>query len=267
MKIFLSWSGETSRQVALALRDFLPLVANVFEPWMSQEDIAKGSRWTQELSAKLDTTDAGILCLTRSNLSAEWLLFEAGALAKTANALVCPYLFRLRPSEVKGPLTLLQAVTSAEDKEENRKLVRTLYARVKDGRLTDALLDKAFDQWWDTDLSKRLANIAEPPESAVPARSTEDMLEEMLTILRGMASRSAVAESARAFIHGLNLPTGALVTPTIQLEQLNRQFQRILNDVYGVDAEDTDAKREGYRRALRLLAEERPDKPPDKKED
>ena len=45
MKIFISWSGEKSRRIALMLREWFPNVLNAVEPFVSSEDIAKGSRW------------------------------------------------------------------------------------------------------------------------------------------------------------------------------------------------------------------------------
>src|SRR5713226_3736020 len=114
MKIFISWSGDTAKEIALALREFLPLVENAFQPWMSEEDIGKGARWSPAIAAGLDESRAGIVCITRDNLTAPWLLFEAGALAKTSNAVLCPYLFRLQPTDVTGPLSQFQAVTSVE---------------------------------------------------------------------------------------------------------------------------------------------------------
>ena len=80
MKIFISWSGEHSNQVAKALSDWLPLVFQSVSVWVSSEHIQAGSRWAHEVSTKLDESDVGILYLTASNLSAPWILFEAGAL-------------------------------------------------------------------------------------------------------------------------------------------------------------------------------------------
>lgn len=44
MKIFISWSGPKSGAVAKALREWLPLVVNAFEPFLSSDDIDKGTR-------------------------------------------------------------------------------------------------------------------------------------------------------------------------------------------------------------------------------
>ena len=103
MRIFLSWSGSVSKQVASTLRDWLPKVIQAIDPWMSAEDIDKGSRWSSEVEEQLRTIKAGIICVTVENRAASWLNFEAGALSKTVDKeMVCPFLFGLRPSDLTG---------------------------------------------------------------------------------------------------------------------------------------------------------------------
>ena len=53
MRVFLSWSGERSKLLAAALRDWLPLVLHSVEPWFSSEDIDKGAKWLVTLSSEL----------------------------------------------------------------------------------------------------------------------------------------------------------------------------------------------------------------------
>jgi hypothetical protein len=81
--VFISWSGDRSKWIAEALREWLPLVVQAAKPWMSSKDIDKGARGLQEISEKLERAKIGIVCLTPENLNVPWVLFEAGALSKT----------------------------------------------------------------------------------------------------------------------------------------------------------------------------------------
>src|SRR4051794_9109874 len=106
MKVLLSWSGEPSRSVAAALRQWLPDVVQSVRPWMSEADIEAGARWGERIQRELNETRFGILCVTPQSMQAPWLLFEAGALAKTIqDTYVCPYLIGVEVSELQGPLT------------------------------------------------------------------------------------------------------------------------------------------------------------------
>ena len=125
MNIFLSWSGQTSRQIALALRDWLPKVIQAIDPWISSEDIEKGARWSAGVATELKATKAGVVCVTPDNQEAPWLNFEAGALSKTVDReMVCTYLFRLKPSEVTGPLAQFQHTLA--NKEDTLRMLATL---------------------------------------------------------------------------------------------------------------------------------------------
>jgi len=80
MKVFISWSGERSRIIAEALREWLPAVIQSADAWLSTQDIEKGSRPLDELTKELKGTSLGIVCLTPENLGERWIHFEAGAL-------------------------------------------------------------------------------------------------------------------------------------------------------------------------------------------
>jgi hypothetical protein len=124
--VFISWSGPRSKHAAQALRDWLPMVVQAAKPWMSSTDIDKGTRGLEEISKALEGMKTGIICLTPENLSAKWIVFEAGGLLKTedAKSRVCTYLLAgLEPQAVESPLGMFQA-TRAE-KEDTRHLVHT----------------------------------------------------------------------------------------------------------------------------------------------
>ena len=123
MKIFISWSGPRSKAMAEALKDWLPNVIQSIDPWVSSSDIDAGMRWTPALAEELQQTQLGIICLTIENLSAPWLLFEAGALSKIIDKTrVCPYLMGLEPTEVTGPLAQFQAVKAEKDGTKKQRV-------------------------------------------------------------------------------------------------------------------------------------------------
>ena len=170
MKVLISWSGSRSKAIAESLYSWLKSVIQSIDPWMSEEDLRKGVRWSSELANELEETRVGIICLTPENLNAPWILFEAGALSKTVkNTLVCPYLFNLEKVELKGPLSQFQATKA--DKEDTKKLLITIN-EASDKPLTEKQLDDAFKHWWP-DLDRRLKKIpeiGEPPERKMTTR-------------------------------------------------------------------------------------------------
>lgn len=182
MKVFLSWSGDASRRVAEALREWLPNVVQAIEPWMSAEDIEKGARWSSDIAAELAKTKAGVVCVTASNQDAPWLNFEAGALSKTVDkAMVCPYLVGLRPTDLKGPLVQFQAAEATQG--DTRKLLATLNRALGEDALSDKQLGKAFDIWWP-ELHQALTTIGSTAPSQTPTRPERELLEEILGIVR-----------------------------------------------------------------------------------
>lgn len=149
MKVFISWSGDVSLKVALIFRDWLPSVIQSIEPYVSSEDIDKGARWSTDIAKELENSTFGILCVTKENLEAPWLSFEAGALSKTMEkSFVTPFLFDIKRSEVQGPI--LQFQSTIFQKDDIKKMVKTLNKACGDASILDARLDKAFDVWYPT---------------------------------------------------------------------------------------------------------------------
>lgn len=197
MKIFLSWSGARSKAVADVLYAWLPQVIQAVDPWMSSE-MEKGRKWSPEISDRLGQTPFGIICLTRENLSAPWILFEAGALSKTPDAYTWTFLYELSPTDVQQPLAQFQHTVA--EKQDVRKLLHTINEVVRtlgEKALSDTVLDKVFETFWP-ELQSSLASI--PPERAKPrgeVRSERELLEEVLELVRGQERRLLIIESTR----------------------------------------------------------------------
>jgi CxxC-x17-CxxC domain-containing protein len=189
MLVFISWSGKRSKFVAEALETWLAQVIQAAEPWISQ-DIDKGLRWGAEIADRLESSKVGIICLTRSNLDARWIHFEAGALSKTKDAYVCTLLLDIKPSEVEQPLAQFQHTTT--NKEDILQLLSTINRAVQhsgEKALAEPILKSIFDIYWprlEEVLQK--ANTLQESEGSLP-RSTDEMLEEMLELLRNQERR------------------------------------------------------------------------------
>jgi hypothetical protein len=184
--VFISWSGPRSKSAAQALKEWLPLVVPTANPFMSATDIDKGTRWREEVATALDTMKAGIICLTPENLTAEWLLFEAGALSKTYDpkTRVWTYLLAdLKTQHLTDPLAMFQATTA--EKEETRKLIHSINNNL-DAPVPERRVNHLFDKLWP-DLEKELAAIPAPTGAAPPERSPEEMSAETLDLLRSIA--------------------------------------------------------------------------------
>lgn len=186
MKVFLSWSGHKSHQVALALRDWLPSVIQSVSPYVSSEDIDKGARWSTDIAKELEDSSFGILCVTKENLDAPWLLFEAGALSKMMEkGAVCPFLFDLKMAEIKeGPI--LQFQTTIYEKEDIKKLLISLNKSCGETGLKEDLLLKSFDVWWPSldDALKLIMSETEDSKTLTKRTTKDDMLEEILELTR-----------------------------------------------------------------------------------
>ncbi|OAQ38189.1 hypothetical protein A5893_15435 [Pedobacter psychrophilus] len=154
MKVFLSWSGDLSHKVALELREWIPFVIQSVEPYVSSEDIDKGSRWSIDIAKELEDSSFGILCVTPQNIDAPWLNFEAGALSKaftTSN--VSPFLFGLKPSDLKKS-PLLQFQSTLYDKKDLLKLVLSINNALVKEKLDESKLKTTFDVWYEQLKSK-----------------------------------------------------------------------------------------------------------------
>jgi hypothetical protein len=194
VKIFVSWSGETSHKVALAIRDWLPAVIQQVAPWVSSEDLRKGSQWLPELSKELAETVEGIVCITSGNFDSSWLNYEAGALAKTTGQTrVRTALYGVTPSEIQGPLSEFQH-TSLADKEDVRKLMQSINSSCEHP-LADERLSRAFEREWTT-LETELGAIA-PTEvdTPPPGRDEKSMIIEILDIVRGLGRLTGIEET------------------------------------------------------------------------
>jgi hypothetical protein len=196
--IFISWSGDRSYQVAEALRDWLRVVLQTTRPWVSGRDIEKGARWFEEVSKALNSSKIGVLCLTAENQDEPWLLFEAGALSNKLpeKTRLCTYLFGgLGPEDVRPPLSMFQGTKA--DRDDTRELLHSINRALGGSPVPDEGLNKLFDRMWP-ELEERLGQVPAEASPPVPKRPIDDMVAEILEIVRSL-SASGADEQARLF--------------------------------------------------------------------
>ena len=132
MKVFVSWSGELSKEIAEVLKKWIPCIIQSVEVFYSPEDIEKGDNWDATISSELSECNYGIICLTPENTMAPWINFEAGA---------------IKPSDIKGPLSRYQATRF--EKQDFFQLLKSINSAL-DSPLELTILQNAFEAMWAT---------------------------------------------------------------------------------------------------------------------
>jgi hypothetical protein len=185
MRVFISWSGDLSHEVAEAIRTWLPMMLQFVKPYLSSEDMYAGMRWHDSVAKELEASNYGIFCVSRDNVSNPWLNFEAGALSKSVSkSRVSPLLINAKPAEITGPLMQFQATTYGYS--GMMRLVKSINS-LADAPLQDALLERQFKYLWE-DLDKPVQRAVRKDDangkSVEPVRGIEDMVSELLTLAR-----------------------------------------------------------------------------------
>jgi hypothetical protein len=200
-KVFISWSGSPSKQIATALKVWLEEIFDDIYCFVSDVDIEAGSRSMNDIELALKGSRVGIIVTTRETMTKPWINFEAGALSKEVDDeknRVIPLLIDLAsPTELVGPMNILQAVAFSQ--EGMTKLLKSLYSAF-------SMVDKSEGRmaaYWDG-LEKSVADIRQEHASLKPpvfikvaestsggqarrsSRSDDSMLREMLEILRAI---------------------------------------------------------------------------------
>ena len=203
--VFISWSGERSGKMAEHLSMWLPRVIQRVKPWVSKADLYKGQRWFSELADALETGDVGILCVTRKNKEAPWLLFEAGSLAKKGKTRVFPYLLGTEYSELPDPLRQFNAVKA--EKEETYRMLESINDIVAGDHLPQEVCRASFDKWWP-DLDALLKNIPASPSPPPTPPSNAEILADLAAKVRAMPDivAQAVADSVERLNHRQECP-------------------------------------------------------------
>lgn len=186
MKVFISWSGVRSKALAVALKEWVPLILQYAKPWVSEKDISAGERWAQAISGELESSNFGILCITPENINSEWILFEAGALSKSMlDAKVIPLLFGLELSDLSGPLSQFQALKV--DQQGVMNVIKAINA-VSENKASEATINQLVPALW-AQLQQKIDDIPGKAPTGKHTRPQGEILEELVSQVRGLGSR------------------------------------------------------------------------------
>lgn len=186
MKVFMSWSGKRSHEVAQLLGDWLQNVIQAVKPWISSEGIDQGEQWFNRIGSNLGEVNIGIVCLTPENKEAPWIMFEAGALSKgLTDARIMTFLIDLKPQDIRQPLAQFHHTSSSKD--DMFKLVTSLNGKLGEVGLPTARLETVFQKYWPDFEERYNAILAQPlPEATPPVRPQSEILSEVLETVRGL---------------------------------------------------------------------------------
>ena len=186
MNIFISWSGERSKHVAVILRTLLPKILQAANPWMSEKDIGLGGRWSQEIAIALESSKFGIICVTAENQNSTWVNFECGAISKQlTDAYLVPFLIDMEPSDVVGPLSQFQGIRV--DIEGFRKIVTRINDILGAGKLPETDITDILDVW-SSRFEEMMSKLPVKVDQGV-VRTERDILNEVLDNTREQLRR------------------------------------------------------------------------------
>jgi hypothetical protein len=227
MKLFISWSGESSALVAEALRTSLANVFDGVEPWMSKRDLEPGMKWGSRLAEELAGTDFGIICVTADNVDSSWINFEAGCLAKIDESRVIPFLIDLEKRSLRGPLSHFQAELS--NQAGTRRLFEAIRRVIK--KPSEEEFEQRFNRAWsrlEKELAKAISGKRIDPESGVALSLCHLLLE------RGYIKE--VAERVATPRHSRGLPGEWLTMASITARLTgNQNTARLLRELSALD--------------------------------
>jgi hypothetical protein len=181
--------------LAEVFKQWLPGVIQAVKPYYSPDDITKGARWSSEIAKILEESRVGIICVTRTNIDAPWIMFEAGALAKNLErGKVAPILFGVEPTDLTGPLVQFQAAKF--EMPDVKRVVRMINSELGENKLPTDVLDNVFEMWWPRLQERVQAAIdsTQPVGGARELRSNRELLEEILVLSRSLAKHGRAPE-------------------------------------------------------------------------
>lgn len=127
-KIFISWSGDNSKEIAKALKNTLEneiFKDSGLECFVSDIDISSGDDWWNKIKTELKKCKLGIVCITKGNLRAPWIHFEAGAMV-ARGLKVIPLLINCKIRALADTPLSSRHMVNFYEKEQFNQMISTI---------------------------------------------------------------------------------------------------------------------------------------------
>ena len=113
MKVFISWSKLKSKELAIKTKELLESIDSEVKAFVSEIDINGGEDVQRIIIKRIMECEKLVLCFTKENKNAPWLLFEAG-FARGIGKTVIPLLFDDDPnwhSWIDNPMNIAREIS------------------------------------------------------------------------------------------------------------------------------------------------------------
>lgn len=205
MKMFYSWSGKKSHKIALSFSEWIPCLLNAVKPWVSSEDIDRGSIWLNDILEQLKDTNYGLVFVTKENQNKPWILFESGALSKGLNeSRVYTVLIDLQVRDIDSSSPLKHLNHTTLDEEGVLKLLKSINKNLEH-RLDDSILEMSFKALWPVLFEKISQVQKEEPTPNIPQRDDKNVLNDILDNVLNInkkIGRGELGRQSRYIDHG-----------------------------------------------------------------
>ena len=201
-KIFISWSGDNSEQVAKVWDDWLRDMFHFVDTYMSSRSLEKGKGWLDDIMTNLGSVSHCIACLTPDNLESPWLNFEVGAVARdllsNARTRIWTFALGMEKEAITSPLNVFQG--TAYTKADIKALVTSINAACGTAALPIDRLNTHFERMWP-ELEKKLDPLEEiikaGPQAVVTPKeiTTQDIYDRLEQVVSGLQNQYALIKS------------------------------------------------------------------------
>ena len=118
----------------------------------------------------------------------------------------------LQSAEVPDPLGQFQS--NLANKEGTQKLLKAINSALAEKKLEEDVLNDTFEKYWP-DLEKVLQNLPTVKGEVRPRRKVEDMVREILDIVRAMPFKKHTAEEINTIASSVSASVAALSYPSL----------------------------------------------------